>query len=71
MAVIDLSISTSAAQPKKAAVDGVNVETHSLPDLIAAEQHLQAKAAGANPAFNLNFLKLKPGSTGSYEGESD
>ena len=64
------NVEEAMTEPKKAAGDGISVEQHSLPDLIAAEKHVQAKAAASKPARGMRFSKFVPGgSISTYQGE--
>jgi hypothetical protein len=58
------TIERNAQGPKQAAVDGVNVQQHSLPDQIAADKYLAAKrAAATNPAKAFTRVKIVPPGT--------
>lgn len=43
---------------RSALVDGLSVQTHSLPDLIAADKHLAAKNSGQSPVLPVRFSKV-------------
>lgn len=58
-----IDVETALANPKKAASDGVSVESHTLPELIEAEKHIARKAAASNPARGMRFSKFVPGGT--------
>ena len=58
------TIQQNAQGPRQAAVDGVNVQQHSLPDQIAADKYLAAKrAAATNPAKAFTRVKIVPPGT--------
>lgn len=58
------TIETNLAQPKRAKGDGIEVEQHSLPDQIAADKHLSAKAAASRTGFPVRRMLAKaPGAT--------
>jgi hypothetical protein len=58
----DLSetIANAAGGPKAGTTDGFSVESHPLPDLIAADKYLGAKAAAKKKRKGLGFIKLIP-----------
>ena len=67
---VDGALEAAMIGPRKAAGDGVSVEQHSLPDLIAAEKHVAQKAAASSPARGMRFSKIVPGGTvGRLSGE--
>lgn len=60
MSTIDDTIAEVAANPKKVEVDGVSVESQSIPDLIAAANHAGRAAVSGRPANALKFVKMVP-----------
>jgi hypothetical protein len=58
------NIAKDAAQnPKRAVVDGVDVESHPLPDLISAEKHEATKNAmksTTRPGLGIRFMRVNP-----------
>lgn len=54
------TIEEAAAGPKKAAVDGTDVEAQPIPDLIKADQYLKAKQAALKANFGLRLGRLIP-----------
>lgn len=63
------SVATAIVNPKSATADGVSVQSHSLPELIAAENHLAKKSAASKPGRGMRFSKLIPsGTIGDYTG---
>ena len=57
------SVATQMQQASSITIDGVTVQNRSIPDMIAAEQHVAANAAAARGApFGLGFAKVRPGS---------
>ena len=58
----DLSetIADAAQNPRKAVVDGVDIEQHPLPDLIKAAQYDAAKKAAKRSSLGLRFTRLTP-----------
>jgi len=54
------SITDSAAEPRKVSNDVVTVETHSLPDQIAADEYIKNKAVSSNPfrAMKRGFVRF-------------
>ncbi len=54
------SVVQAVAGPRSASSDGQSVESHPLPDLIAAEKYLASKRAACNPARGLRFTRLVP-----------
>lgn len=59
----EIDIETAATEPRKASGDGIAVENHSLPDLIAADKHLRAKAAASSKTGGVRFSKIVPPGT--------
>ena len=53
-------IEESAAAPKRAVVDGTEVEQHPLPDQIAADRYLASKKATKRKGLAGLFRKLVP-----------
>jgi len=45
----ETDIATSAADPKKVSIDGVQVEQHSLIDRVAAARYVKEEAASSEP----------------------
>ncbi|GIW78785.1 MAG: hypothetical protein KatS3mg105_3291 [Gemmatales bacterium] len=60
MADLSSEIETNAQGPKQVTADGLTVEQHSLPDQIAAEQHLKSKDAIKKKHRGLRFTRLSP-----------
>lgn len=56
----DSTISDAAQNPKRTAVDGTEVEQHSLPDQIAADRYLASKKASKLKGLAGLFRKLVP-----------
>lgn len=54
------TIRENAAGPAKASGDGTSIDQHTLADQIAADKHLSAKKAMANPAGALAKLRIVP-----------
>ena len=52
-------IEENAQAPRRAVVDGVEAEQHSLPDQIAADRYLAAKEAAKKPHRGLRFTQLR------------
>jgi hypothetical protein len=52
------TITQNAQGPASASSDGTSVSQHSLPDQIAADKHVGAKAAGKNPAKALTRMQI-------------
>jgi hypothetical protein len=52
------TIKQSAEGPASASVDGTSVSQHSLAELVVADKHVGAKAAGKNPAKALVLMKI-------------
>lgn len=63
MATLDERIATVAGTPKKASNDSGSAEQHSLPDLIAADEHLAGKAAMAQSGLGIKRMRIKPPGT--------
>jgi hypothetical protein len=59
-AELDSTLRENATGPAKVAGDAGSVEQHSLPDQIAADRYLQAKAAVKAKRRGLRFSKLVP-----------
>jgi len=55
---LDNVIRDNAAGPAKATVDGTTVEQQPLSEVVKADKHLSAKAAGRNPAKALVRMKI-------------
>ena len=60
---IENAIRQNAQGPASAEADGVKATQHPLPDQIAADKHVGAKAAGRNPAKALVRMKIVPPGT--------
>jgi hypothetical protein len=60
---LDESIAQNAQAPRKADVDGMTVEQHSLPDQIAADRYLQSKKASRKKGLGISLKKLVPPSS--------
>ncbi|HOD84375.1 MAG: hypothetical protein BWX88_03456 [Planctomycetes bacterium ADurb.Bin126] len=56
-------IKQNAQGPESAEADGVRMKQHSLRDQIAADKHLAARAAMANPAKAFARVKIVPPGT--------
>ncbi|MBL0920917.1 MAG: hypothetical protein IBJ10_02175 [Phycisphaerales bacterium] len=58
----DLSeqIAENAAAPRRAQGDAGSVESHSLPDQIAADRYLASKAASKRADRGLRFSRIAP-----------
>ena len=64
---LENTIRDNASGPAKAASDGTSMEQHSLPDQIAADKYLAAKAAMKRRNFGLRRARIiPPGATGGY-----
>ncbi len=62
---LDNSIQQNASGPAKASSDGTSMEQHPLPDQIAADKYLAAKAAMRKRNFGLRRVRIiPPGATG-------
>ncbi len=57
---LDNTIRDSASAPAKATVDGTTIEQQPPSEIIKADKHLGAKAAGKNPAKALVRMKIVP-----------
>ena len=57
---IEQAIEDAATGPRKAKVDGVEVEQHPIKDLIEADQYLATKAAAANRGLGIRISKMVP-----------
>ena len=61
MATIDeTKIKENAEGPKKAEIDGMVVEQHSIRDQIFADQYLAGKSAMDGTGLGIKFNKFKP-----------
>lgn len=59
---IQTAIETAATDGiKRAKGDEGEVETHSIPDLIAADEHLSNKQAGTRRTLPIRLAKIRPG----------
>jgi hypothetical protein len=58
----DLSetIATAAQKPAEARGDSSSFRQHSLPDQIAADKYLAAKAGSKKKGFGLRFARIQP-----------
>lgn len=68
---VDLSgtISTGATNPAQAAQDGLSAQQQPLPDVIASDKYLAAKAAGQAPPWGIVIGKItSPGAQGRSRG---
>lgn len=54
-------IETNAGKPKRARVDDVDVEQHSLPDQIVADRYLSSRAAASTGLGIRRVLSISPG----------
>ncbi|HOL31320.1 MAG TPA: hypothetical protein PK052_05000 [Anaerohalosphaeraceae bacterium] len=63
MPEIEDSIKENATGPKSASGDAGSVEQHSLPDQIAADKHLQSRAAMKSKGLGIKLLKISPSGT--------
>lgn len=64
MADLSDTIETAATDGIKRSKNAAEeVEAHSLPDLIAADEHLKANEAVAGTKRGLNFMRFKPPGT--------
>jgi len=61
----DLSeqIEDAAGNPKKVQSDAGSAESHSIPDLIAADRYLAEKTAASRSTLPIRMLKIKPDGT--------
>lgn len=57
---LDTTIRDNAQGPAKATGDSGSIEQHKLPDQIAADRYLAAKAAAKSKRRGLTFNKLVP-----------
>ena len=57
------TIESNAAAPKKVTEGETTVEQHSLPDLIAADQHLEAKRARSAGRLGPTYARFVPPGT--------
>jgi len=62
---LDETIEANAAKPKRAQVDGVSAEQHSLKDQIDAARYLRDQAAVSSKRRGLTFARLRSQGTGS------
>lgn len=64
MADPNIDIETAASNPKAAtSPEGMSATAHSLPDLIAADKYLRAKAATREKRSGVRFAKIVPPGT--------
>jgi len=63
MPEIEDSIKENATGPKSASGDAGSVEQQSLPDQIAADKHLQSRAAMKSKGLGIKLLKISPSGT--------
>jgi hypothetical protein len=54
------AIEEAANSPRRAKGDEGEFESHSLPDLIQADNHLASKRAGRNPIKAMRMSKIVP-----------
>jgi len=57
---IQTAIEDSIAKPRSIASDGMSKSSHSIPDLIAADKHVAAKAAASSKTMGLRFGRFTP-----------
>ena len=57
---INQAIVENATGPKRAQNDSTSAEQHSLPDQVAAAEHLAANEGVKKPGRGLRFTKLVP-----------
>ena len=60
MAIDPTGISNTDPGPQSAAADGQQAAAHSLPDQIARDRYLNAKAARSNRRRGVMFSKITP-----------
>ena len=60
---LDSSIQQNAISPKRASVDGLDVEQQPLPDQIAADKYLESKKASRSKGLGIKLAKISPGGT--------
>lgn len=53
-------IKQAADNPRKVAADGLNVEQHSIDDLIKADRYLAAKTTAAAGRLGIQTRKINP-----------
>lgn len=70
MTDISDAISTNAQQPKKLRDGQQEIEQHSLPDQIAADDHVNAATAAGRNHFGLRFTRLVPPAAGGQKNVS-
>lgn len=64
VADLEQTIIDAAQGPKKASNETGSVEAHSIKDLIDADRHLGAKAAGRTPRRGIRVTRLVPPGAG-------
>ena len=64
------SIETNASSPKSASNDTGSMQSHSLPDQIAADKYLAAKSASAKKGLPIRYMKLRPPSPADIDFNS-
>jgi len=57
------AIEKAAKGPARVTIDGNTVESHPIPDLIAADQYATRKAAVARKGLPIRIAKIVPGGT--------
>ena len=63
MADLTSEIETAGGKPRAASADGHSAESHPLPDLIAADRHLQGQTAAKKAGSALRLTRVKFGGT--------
>lgn len=63
MPLDDQTIIDNATAPRKAVVDGVSVEQHPLPDLLAARRELSTANAVKGKTRGLLYTRIQPPGT--------
>jgi hypothetical protein len=57
----DEAIEAAMTQPLKGSNDTGSMERESIPNLIAADEHLAAKEAGSSKSKGIRFMTVVPG----------
>lgn len=63
IAASEAALVAAIGQPRRAVVDGAEVEQQSIPDQIALDRYLRGRKAGNSPARGLRFTRLIPPGT--------
>ncbi len=63
MAGLKDEIEAAGGKPRAAAADGHSAESHPLPDLIAADRHLQGQAAVKKAGLGVRLTRITFGRT--------